>query len=52
LIYEEKKYRTVKMNEAFRLICSTGKAFRKQKANKNVGLSRFAPPSGLEPETL
>lgn len=52
LIYEDRKYRTTKMNEVFTLICKTDKAFRKQKPGNNAGLSRVAPPSGLEPETL
>lgn len=52
LIYEDRKYRTTKMNEVFSLICMSDKEFRKQKPGKIAGLSRVAPPSGLEPETL
>lgn len=43
LIYEEKKYRTTKINEVFALICNTDKAFRKQKPSKIAGLSSVAP---------
>ena len=50
--YQNKKYRTTKMNEVFALICSTDKAFRKQKPSAKAGLSSLAPPVGLEPTTL
>jgi site-specific DNA recombinase len=50
--YQNKKYRTTKMNEVFALICSTDKAFRKQKPSTKAGLSSLAPPAGLEPATL
>lgn len=43
LIYEDRKYRTTKMNEVFSLICMSDKAFRKQKPGKDAGLSRVAP---------
>ena len=52
LIYENKKYRTTKMNEFFALICKPDKGSIKTKPNKNAGLFSKAPPSGLEPETL
>lgn len=52
LTYEDKKYRTTRINEVFALICKTDKAFRKQKPGSYAGLSRVAPPAGLEPATL
>ncbi len=50
--YQNKKYRTTKMNEVFAMICNTDKAFRKQKPSTKAGLSSLAPPAGLEPATL
>ena len=55
LIFEEKTYRTTRINEALQLIFSINKDFREEsnkKATKNSGLSTWAPPVGLEPTTL
>ena len=49
------EYRTNRLNEVFSLICSMDKGFenkRNEKVGKNTDLSSWAPPSGLEPETL
>lgn len=55
LIFKEKNYRTTKVNEVIKLICSIDKAFQENR-NKKVGkiadLSILAPPVGLEPTTL
>ncbi len=52
IYFENNKYRTTKMNEAFALIYSADKGYRKQKPGKNAGQSSMAPPAGLEPATL
>lgn len=52
LTYEDEKYRTDRINQVFALICKTDKVFRKQKPGSYAGLSRVAPPAGLEPATL
>ncbi len=55
LVFEEKKYRTTRINQAIELICSIDKAFKEggnKKAIISDGLSTLAPPVGLEPTTL
>ncbi len=55
LYYSEKSYRTTKLNEVLRLICSTDKPLEvmgTKKALKNQGLSCMAPPARLERATL
>jgi len=55
LIFEERNYRTTRVNEAIDLICNVGKVFRQignKKVDKIADLSSLAPQSGLEPETL
>ena len=55
LIFENKSFRTFKANQLLTLICKPSKAFgisENKKSRKNPALSYWAPPSGLEPETL
>jgi site-specific DNA recombinase len=51
-IYEDKKYRTTKMNEVFELIYLKNNILQKQKPSYFAGQSSVAPPVGLEPTTL
>ena len=55
LIFDGKKYRTVSDNLFVSLITSNRRALKSlgtKKATRKSGLSRYAPPPGLEPGTL
>lgn len=52
LIFENKSYRTSKMNEFFELICKPDNDSKKKQPHKEVKLSSLAPKAGLEPATL
>ncbi len=52
IYFQNNSYRTTKVNEVFDLITNGSKGFNKKSPAKLRGLSRLAPPSGLEPETL
>ena len=55
LTFNGKNYRTNRLNEVISLMTSKDRKFRadiKKQTAKNGSLSRMAPPSGLEPETL
>jgi len=54
LVYDDKKYRTTKLNKVIRLLCDFEKDFgvyKTKKAGINTGQSKKAPPLGLEPRT-
>lgn len=48
LIYENNQYRTTKINEIIRLLFSTSKGFRKNKAGKNTRRSSKVAPTRIE----
>ncbi|MES2371883.1 MAG: recombinase family protein [Bacteroidota bacterium] len=52
LVFDGKDYRTGKVNEVFAQIPNISKGYKQKQSNNNVELSCWAPPSGLEPETL
>jgi site-specific DNA recombinase len=55
LVYEEKNYRTAGVNEALLLMCNINNELEQKQnknADKNVGVSTWAPKAGLEPATL
>ncbi|MEN9686068.1 MAG: hypothetical protein RLZZ28_1854, partial [Bacteroidota bacterium] len=52
LTFDGKSYRTERINEVFALLFNVDRAYKQKQPNKNVELSSWAPPSGLEPETL
>lgn len=52
LYFENKTYRTTKINEVIEAMLSMGKGFNENSPAENARLSSVAPPSGLEPETL
>ena len=55
LIFDGKKYRTAQENTVLSLICSDSNTFGHEPNNKAIsidGLSKLAPPAGLEPATL
>ena len=54
LIYEDKKYRTTKLNDVIRLLCDLKADYgykKTRQAGKYTSLSKKAPPLGLEPRT-
>jgi site-specific DNA recombinase len=52
LYFENKTYRTTKINEAIEAMLSMGKGFNENCPAKNARQSSMAPPAGLEPATL
>ncbi len=55
LLFEEKKYRTIAVNESIQLMCSIDNALQgseNKKAGKITDSPTLAPPVGLEPTTL
>ncbi len=50
--FDGKDYRTAKTNAVFDLICSLDKGFKQELLSISTEQSTWAPPSGLEPETL
>ena len=52
LYFENKTYRTTKINEAIEAMLSVGKGYKEKCSAKNAEQSSVAPPAGLEPATL
>jgi hypothetical protein len=52
VIYEQKQYRTTKLNEVISLLCRPVKGFKKRQPTSSGRLSSWAPQTGLEPVTL